>query len=432
MHKLALASVLTLMAVANARAADITETYNFTLGGFIDGGGSVPPPISTISGSFTLTFDPTAASTGGGAVTTNAFSAPVFGPPFYSAVAVNPTVLEIGTLASSPGNVVYGSSDFALNLILANPNTPTFLLCGQYGSNCGNATGYASGYTLDGHPNDVWVPTTGAVSSTASSPPFVGKTVYELPAATASVLAATGDTETSNCCASQASAPPSGLPVTVTSKTPTKLEFASATASGGPDPFVSSGVSYLSTPKDGGITAEGASQLTYKLEVLSSSSAPVAVNLLSTLTRSAGGIASLTISGGLVNGEDGFSITDQIVGTDLVNETLLLEPDVIYTVAIDASSSVACSLLSDPGGSCPGDAESASVDPLFTVPAADTLVLSSNLAPPTVPEPSTWAMIILGFAGLGAIGFDRRRGARGREGQRPVPLRLGSATIIKN
>jgi hypothetical protein len=31
-----------------------------------------------------------------------------------------------------------------------------------------------------------------------------------------------------------------------------------------------------------------------------------------------------------------------------------------------------------------------------------------------VPEPSTWAMMMLGFAGLGALGFSRRRGAQGR------------------
>jgi len=30
------------------------------------------------------------------------------------------------------------------------------------------------------------------------------------------------------------------------------------------------------------------------------------------------------------------------------------------------------------------------------------------------PEPSTWTMIILGFAGLGAVGYSRRRGAAGR------------------
>ena len=31
-----------------------------------------------------------------------------------------------------------------------------------------------------------------------------------------------------------------------------------------------------------------------------------------------------------------------------------------------------------------------------------------------VPEPSTWALMLLGFAGLGAIGFSRRRAALGR------------------
>jgi hypothetical protein len=32
---------------------------------------------------------------------------------------------------------------------------------------------------------------------------------------------------------------------------------------------------------------------------------------------------------------------------------------------------------------------------------------------PVVPEPSTWAMMLLGFAGLGFVGY-RRRGAAGR------------------
>ena len=37
-----------------------------------------------------------------------------------------------------------------------------------------------------------------------------------------------------------------------------------------------------------------------------------------------------------------------------------------------------------------------------------------RLAVRVAPEPFTWAMIILGFTGLGAIGFSRRRGALGR------------------
>jgi PEP-CTERM motif len=34
-----------------------------------------------------------------------------------------------------------------------------------------------------------------------------------------------------------------------------------------------------------------------------------------------------------------------------------------------------------------------------------------NFTSPTVPEPSTWAMLLLGFAGLGFAGYRSRRPA---------------------
>jgi PEP-CTERM motif len=36
-----------------------------------------------------------------------------------------------------------------------------------------------------------------------------------------------------------------------------------------------------------------------------------------------------------------------------------------------------------------------------------------NIELSTVPEPSTWAMMLLGFAGLGYAGYRRRREQRG-------------------
>ena len=41
--------------------------------------------------------------------------------------------------------------------------------------------------------------------------------------------------------------------------------------------------------------------------------------------------------------------------------------------------------------------------------------LDINLVPPAVPEPSTWAMLLLGFAGLGALAHRRNR-----SGSRPA------------
>jgi hypothetical protein len=47
-------------------------------------------------------------------------------------------------------------------------------------------------------------------------------------------------------------------------------------------------------------------------------------------------------------------------------------------------------------------------------PGIQELAPSDFVGGSPAPEPSTWAMMILGFVGLGAIGFSRRRGALGR------------------
>lgn len=75
------AFIAALAASGTANAALVTETYDFTLGGFEDSGAAVAPPITTISGSFSLTFDPD-VSVSGVALTTNSFSVGLFGPPF--------------------------------------------------------------------------------------------------------------------------------------------------------------------------------------------------------------------------------------------------------------------------------------------------------------------------------------------------------------
>jgi hypothetical protein len=157
------------VAGASARAAVVTETYDFTLGGFVDGGDSVAPPITAISGSFTITFDP-AVGVSGLELTTNSFSGGSFGPPFYYAVfpasGSDPLLMAIGNVQSAPGNVTYGDTNFGLGLILPTPGTPILWPCNLYGSSCGTVSiGYAGGYTLDGYPNDIWVATTGSVTA---------------------------------------------------------------------------------------------------------------------------------------------------------------------------------------------------------------------------------------------------------------------------
>ena len=151
-----------------ANSATVTETYDFTFGTFVDSGGSLQPPITTISGSFTLTFDPDVSVTGVG-LTTNSFSADLFGPPFYYAVfpasGVDPLRLAIGDVQSSPGNAYYGADNFGMGLVLPTPETPELWPCNAYGSTCGPVAGYVAGYTSSAHPDDLWVATSGSVTA---------------------------------------------------------------------------------------------------------------------------------------------------------------------------------------------------------------------------------------------------------------------------
>jgi hypothetical protein len=67
------------------------------------------------------------------------------------------------------------------------------------------------------------------------------------------------------------------------------------------------------------------------------------------------------------------------------------------------------------------------IDPIFALTdpnylADYALVLSPGIGngttvPSAVPEPSTWAMLLLGFAGLGWAGYERRLSARPAGGQ---------------
>lgn len=51
-------------------------------------------------------------------------------------------------------------------------------------------------------------------------------------------------------------------------------------------------------------------------------------------------------------------------------------------------------------------------DAEFLTGTFSNVVTSGNAQTPAVPEPSTWAMIILGFAGVGVIGYRRRQQAQ--------------------
>ena len=166
-----------------AKAATVSETYNFTLGGFEDTnlppGTSVTPPISSLSGSFTINFDPTALATNitSGIALTSLSPSIALGSTFgYSVILTSPTVLYVGGVAnnadfldvSGAPNFKGVSNDIVLGIVFptGNLNAPSLVQCTVSGVDCGTLTGtsaYVSGYILQG--GDGFLATTASISA---------------------------------------------------------------------------------------------------------------------------------------------------------------------------------------------------------------------------------------------------------------------------
>ena len=155
------ATLASLAMVGNSRAGTVA-TYNFTLNDFVDIIGSSPSPITSISGSFTLTFDPSVSYVDN---TTN-ITGSITGIP--NAPVVNSTI-RFDTFVGTPYGIaiggIYGgadliysnTNDFILELTFANAASladPSIAVCGGPGLTCGNYTGsnavYAAGYSETG------------------------------------------------------------------------------------------------------------------------------------------------------------------------------------------------------------------------------------------------------------------------------------------
>ena len=156
---------------AAASAATITRTYVFEFTDFVPVIGATPPPLDTLSGAFTLTFDPTVNFSN---QTTGITVTDYVGPALGSALAFSsfgvgggPSHgMSIGGLATGAGQITSGNGDFVLQLRFAdasfdNPFLPT---CAD-GFSCGSGapTLFPSGYTLSGVSGG-WLAATGSVS----------------------------------------------------------------------------------------------------------------------------------------------------------------------------------------------------------------------------------------------------------------------------
>jgi hypothetical protein len=154
-----------------AHAGSVTETYDFSLGGFADFFGNATPPITSITGSFTLTFDPnvpTFTSTSG--IVVNSLSDTFIASPIaFSVFPGTPYFIAIGGSQTGAAATEPGTNDFELSLQFINAgflHDPIIAPC-KSGNGCGAAgiNALGSNYTLTVDPNSAFYATTGSVSA---------------------------------------------------------------------------------------------------------------------------------------------------------------------------------------------------------------------------------------------------------------------------
>jgi hypothetical protein len=157
--------------------------------------------------------------------------------------------------------------------------------------------------------------------------------------------------------------------------------------------------------------------LTYYIEVVGNGDKPVAVemeSLLYTTPNSVNGanevvgssVATVALPGALNDSLDPLAPLSSTNGEYVeFDETIFLTPGVEYPVTLTADAFDNCLNFT----ACPIVNQSAFADPIFTVEDGGTLLVSANLN--TVPEPSTWAMMLIGFVGLAFAGHRSSRTA---------------------
>jgi hypothetical protein len=211
---------------------------------------------------------------------------------------------------------------------------------------------------------------------------------------------------------------------------------AASSIRGMPSPTVSA---MVASPTFGGT---GKTDLSYFFQVVAPAgySGPTTTNItvnaigsVSAATSSAGqsasSLAQLVIPGtslnDLVNANyfvsNGNSVPrSSVQGAGFISSTTVSPSGSLVTGGFDESGSYAVTIgttyeveLTANVGICSGtgDACSASIDPTITVGSGLLMDFSPGIGDTVsaVPEPSTWAMIALGFIGIGALGRRRRQ-----------------------
>lgn len=181
--QLLLGTALVASLASGAKASEVTETYDFTLTNFVDiEGNSTSPPIPTITGSFTVTFDPyvsVANQTTGFTLNTSpelTSDSPIGFTEFASSTPTGETQIAVGGIEEGANEVLAGTNDPIVFFDIpdaSNPSVASLVICSQPGFSCGNFTGnetvYASGYALAG-TGSVFFATNETVTSAVPEP----------------------------------------------------------------------------------------------------------------------------------------------------------------------------------------------------------------------------------------------------------------------
>ncbi len=156
----------------SASAGVISEDINFSLSGFVDITGTAPPPISFITGSITVTYDPTLTYDND---TKDIVVHSLTGITVDSALGFTYQggFLEFGGIQNDANLVFSNTNDLVVAFNVTDPSHPKFVPCSTPGYTCGKYTGSslveAAGYTRVGS-NTGWF--YGAPQSTVSPDPI--------------------------------------------------------------------------------------------------------------------------------------------------------------------------------------------------------------------------------------------------------------------
>ena len=155
---------------APSQAAVITENLGFSLGSFLDANGATPPPLTTLSGSVSVTFDPTVGYNNDTAdIVVHTLSYPGVGSTVGFSWSTGFHVLSVGGIQNGAGDIGSGSNDFVIQFNLADLNAPRLSLCSDPGFTCGSLQGNSSytssGYTVASDANGFWLALAGNAQS---------------------------------------------------------------------------------------------------------------------------------------------------------------------------------------------------------------------------------------------------------------------------